>query len=315
MEHLHIVASTMSPAAPKTTNGLPEEGNRPPPVHPVSKPGNNTILRRMVARLATKCLSWRARKDTVTFWSPSICYKQTKNLSEPYAMQLVGQQTAVPVPKVLIAWTDKKGKTHLVMDRIKGKEPGPLWDNYSSEEKKAVASQLKDYVAQYRAMKASCTTVGSADYSPFDNELFCLEGNGPFKDVSDFHCSECAGYSMNLPNTVAKLKQFHSSRYFGPVFTHGDLAPRNILVKGKKIVGIVDWGSSGWYPDYWEYTSSWYTNWRNPDFRDHRDGFLEAFPYALEIEQLRWQYCAIWGRPHQIEDDKVEVQPQNGDYT
>jgi hypothetical protein len=35
-------------------------------------------------------------------------------------MQLVGKQTMVPVPEVLIAWTDKRGQTHLVMERIRG---------------------------------------------------------------------------------------------------------------------------------------------------------------------------------------------------
>lgn len=253
--------------------------------------------------------------DTVTFWSSSICYKQTQDLSEPYAMQLVDRHTNVPVPKVYIAWTDKKGKTHLVMERIKGKELGPLWNRYSPEEKLEFSKQLKDYVTQYRAIKPSCIAVGSADYSPFDNELFDLTGKGPFENVAKFHNSECKGYGMNLPNTMAKLKNFHSSRAFDPVFTHGDLAPRNILIRNGKIVGIVDWGSSGWYPDYWEYTSSWYTNWMSPDFRDHRDDFLDPYPYSLEVEQLRWQYCAIWGGAHEIEDDQVEVQPKNSDYT
>lgn len=62
-------------------------------------------------------------------------------------MQLVREQTNVPVPRVLIAWTDKKGKTHLVMQRIKGQELGPLWDHYSGEEKEAISSQLKTLVS------------------------------------------------------------------------------------------------------------------------------------------------------------------------
>jgi Phosphotransferase enzyme family len=169
-----------------------------------------------------------------------------------------------------------------------------------------MASQLKDYIVQYRAIRSPGTRAGSADYLRFDNELFCLDGKGPFKDVSDFHYSECSGYSMkSLPNTMAKLKKFHSSRNFAPVFIHGDLAPRNILVRDSKIVGIVDW----------EHTSSWHTNWRDPEFKDHRDDFLKAFLYALETEQLRWQYYAIWGGANQIEDDSVEVHPKNGDST
>ena len=38
-------------------------------------------------------------------------------------------------------------------------------------------------------------------------------------------------------------------------FTHGDLIPKNIMVSpdGAGIIGIIDWGNSGFYPDYWEY--------------------------------------------------------------
>jgi hypothetical protein len=38
------------------------------------------------------------------------------------------------------------------------------------------------------------------------------------------------------------------------VFTHGDLAPRNLIVdENCRITGVLDWESSGWFPDYWEY--------------------------------------------------------------
>ena len=37
------------------------------------------------------------------------------------------------------------------------------------------------------------------------------------------------------------------------VFTHGDLAPRNILVKGGEVVALIDWEESGWFPEHWEF--------------------------------------------------------------
>jgi aminoglycoside phosphotransferase (APT) family kinase protein len=37
------------------------------------------------------------------------------------------------------------------------------------------------------------------------------------------------------------------------VFTHGDIAPRNIMVdETYRITGILDWEEGGWYLDYWE---------------------------------------------------------------
>lgn len=46
------------------------------------------------------------------------------------------------------------------------------------------------------------------------------------------------------------------------VFTHKDFAPRNILVQGPKVVAILDWELSGYYPDYWEYCKEM----RRPDW-------------------------------------------------
>ncbi|KAL4936580.1 hypothetical protein BDV06DRAFT_216562 [Aspergillus oleicola] len=38
------------------------------------------------------------------------------------------------------------------------------------------------------------------------------------------------------------------------VFTHADIAPRNIMIDDAgKVTGVVDWEAAGWYPDCWEY--------------------------------------------------------------
>jgi hypothetical protein len=45
-------------------------------------------------------------------------------------------------------------------------------------------------------------------------------------------------------------------------FTHADLHQENILISQHgppQILAIVDWGQSGWYPDYWEYCKAAYT--------------------------------------------------------
>ncbi|KAK8081573.1 hypothetical protein PG996_000354 [Apiospora saccharicola] len=46
------------------------------------------------------------------------------------------------------------------------------------------------------------------------------------------------------------------------VFTHPDLHPSNIIVfteSPPRIVAIIDWQQSGWYPDYWEFCKAEYT--------------------------------------------------------
>ncbi|KAM4065193.1 phosphotransferase enzyme family protein [Hirsutella rhossiliensis] len=77
-----------------------------------------------------------------------------------------------------------------------------------------------------------------------------------------------------------------------PVFTHGDLNPFNILVRGDQVVGIIDWEFAGWYPYYWEYTSAWYGNRIRQSWQQTIDRFLEPCPEELKMEITRQKW---WG--------------------
>lgn len=55
-----------------------------------------------------------------------------------------------------------------------------------------------------------------------------------------------------LPEGLAKISPSPSSNK--AVFTHGNIAPRNIMVDSEgHIIALLDWESSGWFPDYWEF--------------------------------------------------------------
>lgn len=41
------------------------------------------------------------------------------------------------------------------------------------------------------------------------------------------------------------------------MFTHGDFKAHNILVDDEgQLSGFLDWESAGWYPEYWEFTTT-----------------------------------------------------------
>jgi hypothetical protein len=47
------------------------------------------------------------------------------------------------------------------------------------------------------------------------------------------------------------------------VFTHADLHPSNIMVSADatgRLLAIIDWHQSGWYPEYWESCKAQFTN-------------------------------------------------------
>ncbi len=63
-------------------------------------------------------------------------------------------------------------------------------------------------------------------------------------------------YADTLPNMLPRSNT--------SVFTHGDVAPRNIMIdRSGHITGVIDWKLAGWYPDYWEYI-----NIMNPSMND-----------------------------------------------
>jgi Phosphotransferase enzyme family len=52
--------------------------------------------------------------------------------------------------------------------------------------------------------------------------------------------------------------------------THEDLHQGNIIISSAgppRILAIVDWAHSGWYPDYWEYCKAAYTCWYDGEWR------------------------------------------------
>lgn len=78
------------------------------------------------------------------------------------------------------------------------------------------------------------------------------------------------------------------------VLTHADLSPRNIIVNGDQVVGIIDWEMSGFYPEYWEYAKAMYhPNWQS---RWIEDGLVDTIlkPYYLEHAVMLHMQEIVW---------------------
>ena len=78
------------------------------------------------------------------------------------------------------------------------------------------------------------------------------------------------------------------------LLTHSDIAPRNILVRDGKIVAILDWELSGFYPEYWEYVKALYL----PDWEDSwiRERVVDKImkPYHIEHAVMRNVHEVNW---------------------
>lgn len=147
------------------------------------------------------------------------------------------------------------------MDLVKGVELKSEWPKMSETTRRRVIDQLKEYVTELRSLKtptegiiASVTGGPLRDISRVGSNRF-----GPFNNQNNFHQFLRTGVSLDKFNPRGGghwIITAHRQQY-AIKFTHGDLTPRNIMVKKDgTITAIVDWDSAGWFPEYWEYTKA-----------------------------------------------------------
>lgn len=84
-----------------------------------------------------------------------------------------------------------------------------------------------------------------------------------------------------------EICDMHRSKDWELRFTHADLNYSNILVEGDKVTGIIDWGTSGWYPEYWEYAHLVIDTVGAHCRLEYADQRLEPFPREFDAEYKR----------------------------
>lgn len=176
-------------------------------------------------------------------------------IHEVMAMELVRKRTNIPVPEVFMTFASDDGMMYTVMSRIHG-EPleKEMW-RMSRDEISSVIGQLTSHVQQLRSLgkRIGCpkdVVAGAWPIGPFSNAHF-----GELAPSQIFYTpDEFARYWMerthfraiqNIPTTDLKQK-------FPTQLSHGDLSFKNVIVLGSSVVGIIDWDTFGWYPQFWE---------------------------------------------------------------
>lgn len=210
-------------------------------------------------------------------------------------MQFVASHTSIPVPEVYYAFVHRE-TSYIVMRHIKGQMAGRGWAARSEESKARILEQLRGMVAELRAVRPpDGTKVGSIDGGPFyDCRLPSRLYWGPYATVREFHEALVDGMPWDadcakFPD-LAELFAFYREAEDKLVLTHGDLSSLNILVQGDRVVGIVDWETAGWFPEYWEYTTAKYVNPQNPFWAEPVDHFITPMPAAWKMETIRRKY-------------------------
>lgn len=193
-------------------------------------------------------------------------------------MRFVAAHTDIPIPRVWftcrLPWD---GDIGIFMSRIVGSDVSK-WETLTVDDKQVIVDQLARYMTQLRSIPpppgaAICSSVTGKPIQC--HRLNFCEPSGPFRDEEQMNLQLRMLLPIDDESFPPKVSLVHS-RSHPVVFTHNDIAPRNIMFDGKKVT-LIDWECAGWFPAHWEYCKA--VNWC---YIDHAD-WLEWAPKCIPV--------------------------------
>eukprot|EP00177_Eucheuma_denticulatum_P006379 GFKZ01011638.1.p1 GENE.GFKZ01011638.1~~GFKZ01011638.1.p1 ORF type:complete len:279 (-),score=19.23 GFKZ01011638.1:938-1774(-) len=174
---------------------------------------------------------------------------------EADAMEFVSSQTSMPVPKVFGSFTCDDGRTYIVMEFVQGETLEKMWPSLSEDEKQELALQLRAHLNDVRKLKGRY--IGALSRLPC---MVCsLQGSskGPFSTEKELNEALVQQYEQSRPGYFGSMLRKMLKDSHEIMFSHSDLHMRNILVRHKQIVAVLDWECAGFFPEYWEYAHAY----------------------------------------------------------
>lgn len=207
-------------------------------------------------------------------------------------MEFIAKNTTIPVPKVLDTFI-YKGTTYIVQEYLEASVLEDVWWKLSDEEKASCMQQLSGYLRQLRDLP--CPELGKVQAIDgrgcWDDRLESGEF-GPFASHEEFNNALAHEYVRSHPGRYPSSVELFAKtkgRTWRTVFSHGDLGPHNILWKDGKIVAIIDWEMAGWFPEFWDYTRT-YFGCRVESWWEAFQGITDTYPDELAIEKVMSSY-------------------------
>ncbi|KFY82293.1 hypothetical protein V500_10650 [Pseudogymnoascus sp. VKM F-4518 (FW-2643)] len=188
--------------------------------------------------------------------------------------------SSIPVPEVY-GWRRDNDEMFIYMELVDGITLEQAWPDLDLEEKLDICNQLRPMLEDLRGLQqdpsdtfigmslqtllpvllSNIARIGSINRQPLHDVFFDFrQPAGPFQDPTSFYdwFSQIAS-----PRPYDPEAPIHPMRPGLPndpsiVFTHADLHRSNIMVtkldsEAPRILAIIDWHQSGWYPAAWEF--------------------------------------------------------------
>ncbi|WEW59036.1 hypothetical protein PRK78_004504 [Emydomyces testavorans] len=220
-------------------------------------------------------------RTVVRYGKDKVIKSGRLNVNEADTLRFVAANTSIPVPRVHEVRHSAEGcKSAIVMDYMPGIPLEEAWKSFSHDQKIAVTREIGAYVSQLRCLKGSY--IGGVNRGKVTVGRHDRVYGGPFENEKLFNEFLRSMIVKGAPSTLrhyagACLKEDHEI-----VFTHADLAPRNILVdEHGRVSAILDWEDAGWYPEYWEHYRALRDLRPMPDWPEY---FHYMLPQSYEAE-------------------------------
>ncbi|OAX78622.1 hypothetical protein ACJ72_07068 [Emergomyces africanus] len=217
----------------------------------------------------------RLGKDRVVKSAPDL------RIQEADTLRFIAANTTIPVPKVHdVHWKDGKVAA-IVMDYMPGQQLDKAWANMNHDQKLSVTRELHGYVSQLRNLKGDY--IGGLNHGKAIIGKYVTIECGPFNSEKLFNEFLVSDISPKAPEMLLHYARHALDDNHEIVFTHSDLAPRNILVNEGRITAILDWELAGWYPEYYEYIKT-FQDWKPmPDWPEY---LYNVLPPRYEKEYI-----------------------------
>ncbi|KAJ5774062.1 hypothetical protein N7457_008958 [Penicillium paradoxum] len=176
----------------------------------------------------------RIAKDKLLKYGPSEDIEL-----EAENMRYIAESTTIPIPRIHEIQTHDDNIKSISMDYIEGQTLQDAWPSMIPSQKMLVAQELHGYISQLRAL--SPEYLGSSG----DGKIY-------MRHPASFDEYLLSRMATSVPGSE---RDYIPAKRLGGrmVFTHGDLAPRNILVDDHgHVTAILDWEFAGWHPEWWE---------------------------------------------------------------
>ena len=133
-----------------------------------------------------------------------------------------------------------------------------VWSSLNHDNKVIIQHQLDDIFTDLRRLKYDGRGLGGVNGEGVKNDYMFSQGSrGTVNTVAQFEDLQFSDGSGATTQWITFLRSFLPPPTEGLVFTHGDIKMANIMVRNiddgfYTLSGIIDWETSGFYPEYFE---------------------------------------------------------------